>query len=147
VATSAAAVAMPMTTVLNPALAALSMAAIACASSRLFGLPFAAGLRPGGKQLQLPRRHCCMNDFNGIEVDWEGRVYASELNGNRILRYDPLSNRSDQISKDVIEMPNGLALNPSFDMLYVSNWGGHDPPTLHRIPIRPDGPPARPRCG
>jgi sugar lactone lactonase YvrE len=82
-------------------------------------------------------------NFNGIEVDGQGRVYVTEFGGTRIFRYDPRGNYSDQISKDVIEMPNGITLSPAFDMLYVSNWGGHDPPTLHRIPIQPDGTPGK----
>ena len=82
-------------------------------------------------------------DFNGIEVDRQGRVYVSEFGGTRIFRYNPQGNYSEQISKDVIEVPNGLTFNPAFDMLYVSNWGGHNPPALHRIPIQPDGTPGK----
>jgi sugar lactone lactonase YvrE len=84
-----------------------------------------------------------INDFNGIEVDGRGRIYAGEFNGKRIVRYDPQTNQSQEISKNVIEMPNGLTFNPTFDTLFVSNWGGHDPPTLHRIAIHPDGTPGK----
>ena len=92
----------------------------------------------GARTLALSGR-----DFNGIEVDRQGRVYVTEFGGTRIFRYDPRGNYSDLISKDVIQKPNGLTLSPAFDMLYVSNWGGHDPPTLHRISIQPDGSPGK----
>jgi sugar lactone lactonase YvrE len=77
--------------------------------------------------------------FNGIEVDRQGRVYVSDLPDSLIQRYDPQANRSDLITKGVIQAPNGLTFSPSFDMLYVGHFGRPETPTLYQIPIGKDG--------
>jgi sugar lactone lactonase YvrE len=94
---------------------------------------------PNGARTMVLSGH----EFNGIEVDRQGRVYATEVCGTRIFRYDPASKHADLISKDVVQRPNGLTFNPAFDMLYVSNYLGHDKPTLHRIAIQPNGTPGK----
>jgi hypothetical protein len=91
----------------------------------------------GARTVVLPKQ-----GLNGIEVDPQGRVYATAFTDTLIYRYDPQTNRSDVLSMGVIEHPNGLTFNKAFDILYVSHYGSGDAkdiPTLYRIPFGKDG--------
>jgi streptogramin lyase len=77
--------------------------------------------------------------LNGLEVDPLGRLYVTEFNGTRALRYDPKTDETAVLSVDHMAKPNGITLSPNFDFLYVSSYGGSIIPTLYRIPLAPDG--------
>lgn len=77
--------------------------------------------------------------LNGLELDSLGRLYVTEFNGTRALRYDPKTDKTDVLSVDHMRKPNGITLSPQFDFLYVSSYGGSVVPTLYRIPLNADG--------
>jgi sugar lactone lactonase YvrE len=77
-------------------------------------------------------------DLNGVEVDRDGRVYVTEFGGQRVIRYDPATDKSVVLNAQV-STPNGVTLDPSFKTLYFSSWNGSPTKTVYRVPLQPDG--------
>jgi sugar lactone lactonase YvrE len=59
---------------------------------------------------------------NGLEVGVDGQAYASEMAGDRVRRFDPLTGEGEIIAE--IPRPNGLALSPDERTLYIGSDAG-----------------------
>jgi sugar lactone lactonase YvrE len=78
-------------------------------------------------------------DLNGLEVDPQGRAYVTNIIATEVLRYDPVSKSIATITKGVVEAPNGLSFNRTFDLLYLGTWNGDPHKTIFQIPLAPHG--------
>jgi sugar lactone lactonase YvrE len=77
---------------------------------------------------------------NGMEVDALGRVYFTEPSIGRVSRYDPRTGERETIAFDLMS-PSGLALDPTFQLLYIGNFAV-DP--LWTVAFGSDGAPGEP---
>jgi gluconolactonase len=87
--------------------------------------------RFGGKRLNSPNDVVVSSDgavwFTdppyGILCDYEGGRAESEQDGNHVYRVDPATGAVARAADD-FDKPNGLALSPAEDLLYVADSGG-----------------------
>ena len=60
---------------------------------------------------------------NGLETDWDGRVYVTERVAGRVIWLDPESGEAG-IMAEGLNRPNGLALNAEEDRLFIATEDG-----------------------
>ena len=61
---------------------------------------------------------------NGIEIDRDGYLYVSDFTGGSIVRFDPYDVTDNETIATGMNLPNGLALSPDEQILYVAGSGG-----------------------
>lgn len=74
---------------------------------------------------------------NGVTVDKNGVVYVADQNLGEVIAYDPATDDRRVIARDLFN-PNGLALGPGHETLYVGSFGGG---TVHAIDLVGGGDP------
>ncbi len=76
---------------------------------------------------------------NGLTVDLQGYVYLTEHDAHRVLRIHPYTGEYTVLTEE-IGNPNGIAFNPTYDVLYIGTFGGA---WIYSLSISPDGTPGR----
>jgi len=75
-----------------------------------------------------------------MTVDLQGFVYVTEHDAHRVLRVHPYSGEYTVLVDGDITNPNGIAFNPTYDLLYIGTFGGS---WIYSLSISPDGTPGR----
>jgi sugar lactone lactonase YvrE len=76
---------------------------------------------------------------NGIAVDLKGYIYVTEENFPRVIRIHPYTGEVWTLTEDVPH-PNGIAFNPTYDVLYIGSFGSG---WVYSLEIAEDGTPGR----
>lgn len=71
---------------------------------------------------------------NGVAVDAQGVVYVADQNLGEVIAYDPETDDRRVIAEGLFN-PNGVALGPGHQTLYVGSFGGA---TVHAIDLTAD---------
>lgn len=73
---------------------------------------------------------------NGVTVDMWGRVYVADQNLGFVKRWDPVWDTTEVVAEGLYN-PNGLALSPDQNTLYVGSFGGG---TIHSVDLQAELP-------